>query len=196
MELSTGARVMDRLAGFCIDELIDCWLFFSFSEKKKKSWQLSSLSWGWERQLQKVMESKTWVRVVPIRQPQQLDLQHLPRIPPASILFPDAPCPRPHHLLADYHEFFSVPQCVLQPADRTVTKHKPGTCLLIQWIRICLPIQGTQVRSLVGEEPTCCGATKPLCHYHWACALEPSSCNCWAHVLQLLKPAHPGACAL
>ena len=27
---------MDRLAGFCIDELIDCWLFFSFSEKKKE----------------------------------------------------------------------------------------------------------------------------------------------------------------
>lgn len=26
---------MDRLAGFCIDELIDCWLFFSFSEKKE-----------------------------------------------------------------------------------------------------------------------------------------------------------------
>lgn len=27
---------MDRLAGFCIDELIDCWLFsFSFSEKNE-----------------------------------------------------------------------------------------------------------------------------------------------------------------
>ena len=26
---------MDRLAGFCIDEFIDCWLFFSFSEKKE-----------------------------------------------------------------------------------------------------------------------------------------------------------------
>ena len=30
--------MMDRLAGFCIDELIDCWLFFSFSGKKKKVW--------------------------------------------------------------------------------------------------------------------------------------------------------------
>lgn len=28
--------MMDRLAGFCIDELIDCWLFFSFSKKKKE----------------------------------------------------------------------------------------------------------------------------------------------------------------
>ena len=36
MELSTGTGMMDRLAGFCIDELIDCWLFFSFFGKKKK----------------------------------------------------------------------------------------------------------------------------------------------------------------
>ena len=32
------------------------------------------------------------------------------------------------------------------------------------------------------------GVTKPVCHNYWACALEPVSCNCWAHVLQLLKP--------
>ena len=28
---------------------------------------------------------------------------------------------------------------------------------------------------------------------HWACAPETRSCNDWAHVLQLLKPEHPGA---
>ena len=27
----------------------------------------------------------------------------------------------------------------------------PGTSLVVQWLRICLPMQGTQVRSLVGE---------------------------------------------
>ena len=27
-----------------------------------------------------------------------------------------------------------------------------------------LPMQGTRVRSLVQEDPTCCGATKPVCH--------------------------------
>ena len=35
-----------------------------------------------------------------------------------------------------------------------------------------------------------------MCHNYWACALEPRSCNHWAHVSQLLKPAHPRACAL
>ena len=39
-----------------------------------------------------------------------------------------------------------------------------GTSLMVQWIRICLPMQGTLVRSLVREDPTCCGATKPMRH--------------------------------
>ena len=34
------------------------------------------------------------------------------------------------------------------------------------------------------------GATKPMCHNYWACALEPMSHNYWAHMSQLLKPAH------
>ena len=63
------------------------------------------------------------------------------------------------------------------------------TSLVAQWIRIRLPMQGTQVRSLVQEDPTCRGATKPECHNFWACALEPASHNYWVHVLQLLKPA-------
>ena len=36
--------------------------------------------------------------------------------------------------------------------------------LVVQWLRICLPLQGTQVRSLVQEDPTCCGATKSMHH--------------------------------
>ena len=39
-----------------------------------------------------------------------------------------------------------------------------GTSLVTQWLRICLPMQGAQVRSLVREDPTCCGAAKPVCH--------------------------------
>ena len=35
---------------------------------------------------------------------------------------------------------------------------------------------------------TCLRATKPMCHNYWACALEPRSCNYWAHVPQLLNP--------
>ena len=60
--------------------------------------------------------------------------------------------------------------------------------LVAQWLRIRLPMQGTWVRALVREEATCCGATKPVCHNNWACALEPTSHNYWAQVPQLLKP--------
>ena len=49
-------------------------------------------------------------------------------------------------------------------------------------------MQGTRVRALVWEDPTCCGAAKPVRHNYWACALEPVSHNYWAHVPQLLKP--------
>ena len=57
-------------------------------------------------------------------------------------------------------------------------------------------MQGTRVRALVREDPTCQGATKPVRHNYWACALEPASHNYWsprattteAHVPQLLKP--------
>ena len=38
------------------------------------------------------------------------------------------------------------------------------TSLVAQWLRIHLPMQGTRVRALVQEDPTCCGATKPVCH--------------------------------
>ena len=52
-----------------------------------------------------------------------------------------------------------------------------------QWIRIRLPMQGTQVWSLVLEDPTCLRATKPMHR------------NSWAHMLQLLKPAHLEPCS-
>ena len=65
-----------------------------------------------------------------------------------------------------------------------------GTSLMAQWLRICLPMQGTRVRSLVWEDPTCHGATKPVHHNYWACALEPASHNYWGRVPQLLKPVH------
>ena len=42
--------------------------------------------------------------------------------------------------------------------------------LVVQWLRICLPMQGTRVRALVWEDPTCRGATKPVSHNYWACA--------------------------
>ena len=39
-----------------------------------------------------------------------------------------------------------------------------GDSLVVQWLRICLPMQGTWVQSLVQEDPTGLGATKTMCH--------------------------------
>ena len=36
--------------------------------------------------------------------------------------------------------------------------------LVVQWLRICLPMQGTGVQALVREDPTCHRATKPGHH--------------------------------
>ena len=36
--------------------------------------------------------------------------------------------------------------------------------LVAKWLRIWLPVQETRGRALVREDPTCRGATKPLCH--------------------------------
>ena len=48
-------------------------------------------------------------------------------------------------------------------------------------------MQGTQVRAVIWEDPTCRGATKPVCHNYWACALESARRNYWAHVPQVLS---------
>ena len=39
-----------------------------------------------------------------------------------------------------------------------------GTSLVVQWLGICLPMQGTRVPALVQEDPTCCRATMPVHH--------------------------------
>ena len=54
-------------------------------------------------------------------------------------------------------------------------------------------MQETQVQSLVQEDPTYLGATKPVSHSYWARALEPADHNYWALKPQLLKPACPRA---
>ena len=39
---------------------------------------------------------------------------------------------------------------------------------------------GGTVQFLVSEDPTCQGGTKPMCHNHYARALEPRNLNYWA----------------
>ena len=36
--------------------------------------------------------------------------------------------------------------------------------LVAQWLKTRLPMQGTRVKALVREDPTCRGATKPVRH--------------------------------
>ena len=43
----------------------------------------------------------------------------------------------------------------------------PRTSLVARWLRIRLPMQGTRVRALVRENPTCHGATKPVRHNYY-----------------------------
>ena len=45
-----------------------------------------------------------------------------------------------------------------------IIKTETGTYLVVQWVRICLAMQGTLVQSLVWEDPTCHSATKPKHH--------------------------------
>ena len=43
-------------------------------------------------------------------------------------------------------------------------KNALGASLVAQWLRVCLPMQGTRVRALVWGDPTCCEATRPVSH--------------------------------
>ena len=60
-------------------------------------------------------------------------------------------------------------------------KLRSRTSLVFQWLRIQLPVQGTWVQSLVREDPTCLGATKPVCHNYRARILQPVLQNKRSH---------------
>ena len=76
---------------------------------------------------------------------------------------------------------------------RHLMSKKGWTSMLAQWLRTRLPKQGTWVWSLVQEDPTGRGATKPVRHNYWAWALEPISHNYWVLGPKLLKLTYPRA---
>ena len=51
----------------------------------------------------------------------------------------------------------------LESGEHSTNKMQRAS-LVAQWLRICLPMQGTRVRALVWEDPTCRGATGPVSH--------------------------------
>ena len=57
--------------------------------------------------------------------------------------------------------------------------YKHGTSLVVHWLKICLPVQGTWVRSLAQEDSTCHRACVPQLQSPSSRALElqlPSLC--------------------
>ena len=44
--------------------------------------------------------------------------------------------------------------------------------MVVQGLKICLPMQDMQVPFLVGEDCTCHGATKPVIHNYWSCTSQ------------------------
>ena len=62
-----------------------------------------------------------------------------------------------------------------------IKTYRAGASLVAQWLRIHLPMQGTWVRALVREDPTCQGTTKP-------CAPQLLSLCSRAPKPQLLSP--------
>ena len=65
-----------------------------------------------------------------------------------------APILKPEFLL------FHIILWDILPEHSQFKNHKRAS-LVAQWLRIDLPMQGTRVRALVQEDPTCHGATKP-----------------------------------
>ena len=66
---------------------------------------------------------------------------------------------------------------------RLEPESKPGfwTWLVFQWLKIQIPMQGIWVWSLLLEDSTCLGTTKP--GYH----------NYWSPCATILRPVHPRA---
>ena len=73
-----------------------------------------------------------------------------------------------------YTSFFKIQYFSIIKVYYVPYRNISGTSLVAQWLRIHLPMQGTRVQSLVWEDPTCCGAAKPVSHN-----TEPTCHNYW-----------------
>ena len=57
--------------------------------------------------------------------------------------------------------------------NKKTKKKWTGASRVAQWLRVCLLMQGTRVRALVWEDPTCRGATRPMATTTEPARLEP-----------------------
>ena len=91
----------------------------------------------------------------PERHPVPLSLLHL-SIPP--------PLPPPGVLAPQQTSLGSQAGDGVAMASVVASVNNPRDFHVAQWLRIRLPMQGTQVQALVWEDPTCRGATRPVSH--------------------------------
>ena len=84
-----------------------------------------------------------------------------------------------------YHKKSDWPEATMlvRPhVDVLLNSSNWGTFLIVQWIRIFLPMQRTRVQSLVWEDLTCLRATKHMHHNYWSPhTLDPMLCNKRSH---------------
>ena len=102
-----------------------------------------------------------------------------------SLLTNNSPSPTPpQHTLYQWrpHRELELPTSLRSPRHFQMSQKKVHlwTSRMAQWLGIHLPMQGTRVWSLVREDPTCRGATKPVRHSYWACAPGPACHNYWS----------------
>ena len=74
---------------------------------------------------------------------------------------------------SEFQQAFKDPKVTIlwkREQKKELLKSHLGSSLVAQWLRICLPMQGTRVRALVWEDPTCREAARPVSHNCWACA--------------------------
>ena len=68
-------------------------------------------------------------------------------------------------LRLNQEEIENINRPITSTEIETVIKNLPtGASLVAQWLRVRLPMQGTRVRALAWEDPTCRGATGPVSH--------------------------------
>ena len=77
--------------------------------------------------------------------------------------------------------------------NRKKKKKPTETSLVVQWLRIHLSTQGTEVQYLAWEDPRCHGAAKPMHHNYCACTLQQEKTLQWKLHISQWRVAPPAA---
>ena len=86
----------------------------------------------------------------------------------------------PNHCLPDVTGDQPLTLPVYESRDRV------RTSLVVQWVRVCLPVQGAFIASLVWEDSACRRATEPVHHSCGSLGIqEPVLCSKGSHHISL-----------